>query len=128
MYYTNSSVGKIFDDFFRIPELNRIPVQDKQKDPYDVYHTKDGAYCVFEVPGFNKTNLKVELEDGNLYIEGKRKYKINEQENEKVVSHKLRIGEEYDPSKVEATIEDGILTVFVQNYKKPEKKKRISLL
>ena len=29
---------------------------------YEVNQTKDGAYLFFEAPGFNKSNLKVEIE------------------------------------------------------------------
>ena len=73
-------------------------------------------------------NLKVEMENGILYIEGKRMYKLNGEDAEKSISQKFKIGQEYNPDNIEATIEDGILTVFVHNYKKTEKKKRISLL
>jgi HSP20 family molecular chaperone IbpA len=70
----------------------------------------------------------VDIEGGVLYIEGKRTYKLNGGDAEKVVSQKFKIGQEYNPDNIEATIEDGLLTVFVPNYKKTEKKKRISLL
>ena len=94
---------------------------------YEINHTKDGAYLFFDAPGFNKTNLKVEMENGNLYIEGKRSYKINGEEKTKSISKQFRIGDGYDPASLEATIDNGLLTVFVPNFKKQEKK-RISLL
>lgn len=97
------------------------------EDSYEVNHTKDGAYLFFEVPGFNKTNLKVEMEGGVLHIEGKRTYKLNDEEKTKTVSKQFQIGKDYDASQIEATVEDGLLTVFVPNFKKQEKK-RISLL
>jgi HSP20 family molecular chaperone IbpA len=68
---------------------------------YDVHKTEDGAYYVFSVPGFNKSNLKVDVDDTILTI---------------------------DTSKLEATIEDGLLSVFIPNETKVEKKKKISLL
>ena len=131
MYYSNSNFDRLFDGFFNNwsqPTNTTLNLKPTQNEPYQINYTKDGAYLLFEVPGFNKSNLKVELEDGVLFIEGKRKYKLNDEEQEKVISQKLRIGDEYDANKIEATIEDGILTVFVQSYKKQEKKKRISLL
>jgi len=133
MYYSNSNFDRAINDLFNNNNWSRptnttLNLRPTQSEPYEVNYTKDGAYLLFEAPGFNKTNLKVELEDGILYIEGKRKYKMNEEECEKLISQKLKIGDEYDPTKVEATIEDGILTVFVQHYKKQEKKKRVSLL
>lgn len=96
-------------------------------DNYEVNHTSDGAYLFFEAPGFNKSNLKVEMENGFIEIHGKRTYKLNGEEKVKTISKQFKIGENYDPSSIEATIEDGLLTVFVPGYKKQDKK-RISLL
>jgi HSP20 family molecular chaperone IbpA len=67
------------------------------------------------------------MEDGILIIQGKRIYKMNGEEKTKSVSKEFKIGKEYNSSEIEATIEDGLLTVFVPNYKKQEKK-RINLL
>lgn len=94
---------------------------------YEINHTKDGAYLFFDAPGFNKTNLKVEMEDGLLLINGKRTYKLNGEEKTRSISKQFKIGDGYNSESIEATIEDGLLTVFVPNYKKQDKK-RISLL
>lgn len=128
MIYLNSHFDKFFDGFFAQPTYSNMVVKNSDKEPYEVNYTKDGAYLFFDVPGFNKSNLKVEMEGGVLYLDGKRTYKLNGEDTEKVISQKFRIGQEYNPDNIEATIEDGILTVFVSNYKKTEKKKRISLL
>ena len=130
MYHSN--FDKFLDGFFNKgfgkPTYTSMIVKNSDTEPYEVNYAKDGAYLFFDVPGFNKTNLKVEMEGGVLYIDGKRTYKLNGEETEKTISQKFRIGQEYNPDNIEATIEDGILTVFVANYKKTEKKKRISLL
>lgn len=102
-------------------------IKNGSEETYEVNHTKDGAYLFFDAPGFNKNNLKVEMEDGILHINGKRTYKLNGEEKIKSISKEFRIGEGYKSESIEATIEDGLLTVFVPNYKKQEKK-RISLL
>ena len=128
MIYSNSHLDKFFNDFFSEPNYSSSVIKNAEKEPYEINHTKDGAYLFFDVPGFNKSNLKVDIEGGVLYIEGKRTYKLNGGDAEKVVSQKFKIGQEYNPDNIEATIEDGLLTVFVPNYKKTEKKKRISLL
>jgi len=102
-------------------------IKNGSEETCEVNHTKDGAYLFFDAPGFNKNNLKVEMEDGILHINGKRTYKLNGEEKIKSISKEFRIGEGYKSESIEATIEDGLLTVFVPNYKKQEKK-RISLL
>lgn len=131
MNLSSYELNKIFDDILggNNASLYKTSVVSKNigEENYEVNHTKDGAYLFFEAPGFNKENLKVEMESGILIIEGKRTYKLNGEEKTRKISKEFKIGKEYDPSQVEATIEDGLLTVFVPNYKKQEKK-RISLL
>ncbi len=132
MIYGNSELNELFDTFFNNRGRNynyttTLVKNDSEGELYEINHTKDGAYLFFDVPGFNKSNLKVEMEGGVLHIEGKRTYKLNNEEKKKTVSKQFKIGDDYDASSIEATIEDGLLTVFVPNYKKQEKK-RISLL
>jgi HSP20 family protein len=126
MYYKFSNLDneldRVFGEAFGLSKSSKIVEEN-----YEINQTKDGAYLFFEAPGFNKTNLKVEMEDGMLTINGKRTYEINKQEKVKTISKKFTVGTEYDAESIEATIEDGLLTVFVPNFKKKEKKK-ISLL
>ena len=126
MYYKFSNLDNELDRVFREAfGLSKSPKIVEEN--YEINQTKDGAYLFFEAPGFNKTNLKVEMEDGMITINGKRTYEINKQEKVKTISKKFTVGTEYDDESIEATIEDGLLTVFVPNFKKKEKKK-ISLL
>jgi len=132
MIYGNSEMNDLFDTFFNNRGRNynystTLVKTDSEGELYEINHTKDGAYLFFDAPGFNKSNLKVEMEGGFIHIEGKRTYKLNNEEKKKTVSKQFKIGDDYDTSSIEATIEDGLLTVFVPNYKKQEKK-RISLL
>ncbi len=126
MYYKFSNfdneLEKMFGETFGLNKSSKIVEEN-----YEINQTKDGAYLFFEAPGFNKTNLKVEMEDGMLTINGKRTYEMNKEEKIKTISKKFTVGTEYDAESIEATIEDGLLTVFVPNFKKKEKKK-ISLL
>lgn len=99
----------------------------QNEEEYELNVTKDGAYLLFDVPGFNKSNLKVYSEDGVLFIEGTRTYKLNGEGVSKSINKKLSIGENYNPETIEATIDNGILTVFIPNFKKREKK-RINII
>ena len=121
--------NELFEKFFgETPTYQYYKKTVKDADEnYEIDYTKDGAYLFFEAPGFNKSNLKVEMENGTLHIEGERTYKMEGESRTKSISKKFNIGEGYDPNSVEATIEDGLLTVFVPNFKKKEKK-RVSLL
>lgn len=134
MIYRNSDLNKFLDSFFNGQNQTNIPVwrevtnsSQLTDEEHEINYTTDGAYLLFDAPGFNKTNLKVEIENGLLMIEGERVYKLNNEETQKNILKQFKIGDKYNSSLIEATIEDGLLTVFVPNYKKPEKK-RISLL
>lgn len=126
MYYKfsklDNELDRMFGEAFGLSKSSKIVEEN-----YEINQTKDGAYLFFEAPGFNKSNLKVEMEDGMLTINGKRTYEMNKEEKVKTISKKFTVGTEYDAESIEATIEDGLLTVFVPNFKKKEKKK-ISLL
>jgi len=95
---------------------------------YETHKTEDGVYYVFDVPGFNKTNLKVEVEGSKLLIDGKRSYKTLHGERTKVFQRSYELGNKIDISKLEATIEDGILSIFIPTNTEKETKKKISLL
>lgn len=121
--FIQPSIETFFDEFFGNP----LKVKPKENIP-QVHYTKDGAYLTIEVPGFNKKNLKVELEDGTIFINGKRIVKSNGEEQQKTINLSYKIGVEFNHELLEATIEDGLLTIFVPNLRKIENKKRISLL
>ena len=71
--------------------------------------------------------MKVEVENGIIHIQGSRTYKLNGEEKTKSIEQQFTIGTDLNPESIEATIEDGLLTVFIPNFKKQEKK-RVSLL
>jgi HSP20 family protein len=131
MIYGTNDFNDIFEKFFNSPNTYyKTSVVTKNKEDennYEVNQTKDGAYLLFEAPGFNKENLKVEIEDGVMTIDGKRKYKMNGEEISKSIHKQFKLGTDYNAELIEATIEDGLLTVFIPGFKKQEKKK-ISLL
>jgi HSP20 family molecular chaperone IbpA len=109
------------------PTYRTTKITTQSKDSHEINYTKDGAYLFFEAPGFNKTTLKVEVENGIIHIQGSRTYKLNGEEKTKSIEQQFTIGADLNPESIEATIEDGLLTVFIPNFKKQEKK-RVSLL
>jgi len=128
MILSNRQLNDLFESIWSDSSPYRAVSSKKLNDEnYEINYTKDGAYLLMEVPGFNKSNLKVEMENGYIFVEGKRNYKLNGEEVTRNISKKFQIGDGYNAESCEATIEDGLLTVFVPNMKKIEKK-RISIL
>lgn len=130
MYYSN--LDEMFDSLFNhhpgVYKTYRVVSSgnnsNSKNEDYDVNVVKDGAYLHFEVPGFNKSNLDVLIEGSELVLEGSRKYKMNGEEKVKEINRRIELNSLYDPTTIEATIEDGILTVYIPSYKKESQKKK----
>jgi HSP20 family molecular chaperone IbpA len=124
----NYDFEKVLEMFnYERPTYRTTNITTQGADAHVINYTKDGAYLFFEAPGFNKTTLKVEVENGIIHIQGSRTYKLNGEEKTKSIEQQFTIGADLNPESIEATIEDGVLTVFIPNFKKQEKK-RVSLL
>jgi HSP20 family molecular chaperone IbpA len=129
--YSND-LNKLFDKFFGsdpqyFSSTYRLVPIDKnyvKEEDYEINYVKDGAYLHFEVPGFNKENLEITIEGNQLVLEGVRKYKLNGIDKEKSIKKKVELNNNYNPSTLEATIADGILTVYIPSYNKETEKKK----
>jgi HSP20 family molecular chaperone IbpA len=87
---------------------------------YDIELTKDGAYISFEVPGFTKDNLEISIEDRVIIIKGERI--INKKGVVKNILHNYKVDSNFNESNIEATVSNGILTLFLPNYIAKSKK------
>lgn len=133
MVYSND-FNKLFDRLFNsepsyfTSTYKLVPIN-KEKDfideeEYEINYTKDGAYLHFEVPGFNKDTLEITIEGNELVLEGSRKYKLNGMEKEKKIDKRVKLNNNYDPTSMEATVLDGLLTVYIPSYNKLSEKKK----
>ena len=75
----------LFDDFFDDNFFNK---KEKNLMKTDIKEKKDKYVIEMDLPGFEKENIKLELNNGYLTISGKQENKIDEEE-EKFV-HKRR--------------------------------------
>lgn len=89
---------------------------------------RDSHYVMsFDVPGVKKGDVKVEVNDGILTVEGERKFEHREGDYvERRSGHFKRMvrlpdGVEYDD--VEANFEDGVLSVAIPKAEKSRPKK-----
>lgn len=90
-------------------------------DEYDIETTKDGAYVSFDVPGYTKDNLEIVLENKEINIIGKRTY--NKKGDTKTIKHRFKLGNyQINEANIEATVSNGILTLFLPNYVETGKK------
>jgi HSP20 family molecular chaperone IbpA len=82
----------------------------------DIFETQDGLTVVADLPGVEKTGLKVQVEDGILTIEGK----IGESKREHLLIkefepvnffRQFEISEIIDQERISAELKHGVLTL-----------------
>lgn len=93
---------------------------------FDIEESDDAWIVEAELPGVKRKDVDVEVRDGELLVSGE----IKERERKGILRHRTRhMGEfeirvalpgDVDPERVDASIEDGILTVTIP---KPERAK-----
>ena len=98
----------------------------------NVYEYDDKVGIVAEIPGLNKKQLNVEVEEGILTISGDKHGSLIEDEGAKVIRKELKqssfkrqfeLGELLDGENIKANFKDGILSVDVPKVE-PEKPKK----
>ena len=128
---------KMFDQLFEtsFPEVIRnVGVKPYQGSAYpkvNVYEYDEKVGIVAEIPGLDKKDLTVEVEEGTLTISGE-KHTIVEDENATVLRRELKgssfkrnfeLGENLDGENIKATFKNGILNIDIPKVE-PEQPKR----
>lgn len=125
--------GDAFDDFFR--PLFYDEKLDAMKT--DIKETKDAYIMDVEMPGFEKEDIALELENGYLTIRAEKNEKNAKEEEERRYVRKERsvscqrsyyVGEA-EEGDIKAKYVNGILSVTIpkKEEKKPESKKNIAI-
>ena len=112
-------VGKSF------PEINKQvgvnPFQGTAYPKVNVYEYDDKVGVVAEIPGLDKKDLTVEVEDGVLTISGD-KHGLFDDEGAKVIRRELKhssfkrsfeLGELLDGENIKASFRDGLLSIEI---------------
>ena len=97
----------------------------------NVYEYDDKIGIIAEIPGLDKRDVTVDVEDGVLTISGD-KHGFSESDGAKCITRELKqssfkrsfnLGEHLDGANVGATFKDGLLSISVPK-KEPEKPKK----
>ena len=128
---------KMFDQMVeaQFPEMTKSvgvkPYQGSAYPKVNVYEYEDKVGIVAEIPGLDKKQLSVEVEEGVLTISGD-KHAIHEEDGATVLRRELKassfnrsfeLGEQLDGDNISANFKDGILSISVPKVE-PEKPKR----
>jgi HSP20 family protein len=129
---------KMFDQIInsQFPEIEKqIGVKPFQGTAYpkvNVYEYDDRVGVIAEIPGLDKKDLKIEVEDGKLTISGE-KHGTFDIKDAKVIRRELKqssfkrqfeLGDLLDGDKIKANFKDGLLSIDIPKIepKKPDKK------
>ena len=128
---------KMFDQIVQtqFPDITKSvgvkPYQGSAYPKVNVYEYDDKVGIVAEIPGLNKKQLNVEVEEGILTISGD-KHNTFEDEGAKVLRRELKqssfkrsfeLGEQLDGDNINASFKDGVLSVSIPKIE-PEKPKK----
>ena len=131
---------KMFDNLVetQFPDIvKQVGVKPYQGSAYpkvNVYEYDDKIGIVAEIPGLNKKQLNVEVEEGILTISGD-KHNTFEDDGAKVLRRELKqssfkrsfeLGEQLDGEDISANFKDGVLSVTIPK-KEPEIPKKHSV-
>ena len=127
---SGSLIGPTFDDFFE-KFFYGWPTIDRESDVLwsprvDVSETDKEILLDVEVPGINKKDIKIEVKDNTLYINGERK---NERKTDNTDAYRVErhygkfersfgLPETVDANKIAAKYKDGILKLTLPKTEK----------
>lgn len=99
----------------------------------DILEKEDGFHILMDLPGVNKENLVIDLDDNALTVKGKTSYP--ETGNEKLVDaefgnveyvRKFTLSDAVDKSSIEANLKKGVLELYLPKAEEA-KPKRIEI-
>ena len=114
-----------------VKQVGVKPYQGSAYPKVNVYEYDDKVGIVAEIPGLDKKQLSVEVEEGVMTISGD-KHAIHEEDGATVLRRELKassfnrsfeLGEQLDGDNISANFKDGILSISVPKVE-PEKPKR----
>lgn len=88
----------------------------------------DQAYMTtVDIPGINKANLDIQVEENHIRVEGTRSHQLmsnsNDDEKEEKTSRLVVIPKDVDKDKIQAHCEDGVLYLALPKLEKEKPKK-----
>ena len=130
---------RMFDDIVgkSFPEINQQvgvnPFQGTAYPKVNVYEYDTKIGVIAEIPGLDKKDLNVEVEDGVLTVSGDKSHGFDEGEA-KVLRRELKhssfkrqftLGEQLDGDNISANFKDGILSIEIPKVEPALPKKNI---
>ena len=126
----NFYLDDLFDAF---SPMSRMPKMDLMR--CDIYEKDGKVHIEMDVPGYNKEDINVDVEDGVLTIEAKKKNEVVDEDKnyyrkERVsgsFKRQFNVGEIND-NEIKAKFNNGVLEVSFPKEVKRETKRKIDII
>lgn len=111
-----------------------LKFDDKNKMSCDVYEKDDKFFIEADMPGFNKEDIKIEINKGTISISAEKKYE--EHEDKKYLCRERKYYGKYERSfflgdveeeNIEATFNNGILNISIPKKQQQNNKRTIEI-
>ena len=127
----------LFDDFFNDPFFKGGERHSHPLMKTDIKETEDGYIIDIDLPGFDKKDIQIDVENGYLNINAKSENSNDDEEKGKFIrreryygecSRSFYIGEDVHEDDIKATFKNGILSLDVPKVKEEEKRNILKLV
>lgn len=127
VFKNNTLLDNFFNDFYF--DNSKLT----SRSSYNLYDNENGYVIELLVPGFNKQNLSIEIENNQIFVKGENNKKDDSLKYQSFSYHSINkvfnIPENVDTDDIEAEVIDGILKINLPKRKtKKEKRKVIELI
>lgn len=125
------TMDRVFDDPFFAPSAFReSPVRRSLRTPWDFKETEDSFQLRMDMPGLDKQEVKVYIEDDCLIIKGEHNVEKSEEGQWSSRSHgsyssRIVLPDNANPEKIKAEMKNGVLNVTVPKVREEERKKNV---
>lgn len=114
-------VNRVFDEFIQTANPARTPQQRSYVPAVNVQETEDNYQLEVVAPGFDKADIKVEVNDGVLLITGEHKTETKDEKDNYTrrefhfanFSRRFTLPETADDAQISATYTNGILNLVL---------------
>jgi HSP20 family molecular chaperone IbpA len=113
----------LFRNFFDTDSFFMPAIESKPKYPVDIYESEDGLQLDIAVVGLDENDINIEITDGDtLIVSYQKEVDTSEKDDQKYIHHGIskksfsfgwRISNKFDLSKIEATVEKGLLNIYI---------------
>lgn len=112
----------LFRNFFDTDSFFMPAIESKLKYPVDIYESGDGLQLDIAVVGLDENDININIEDGNMLRVSYEKEETEMSEDTNWIHKGIakrsfdvgwRISNKFDINQIEATVEKGLLNIFI---------------